>query len=235
MSIKKLTCVAVDDEPLALALMKNYIDANENLVFEQSFSDAIIAAAYLKENQVDLLLLDIHMPDISGIELFKQLEHKPMVIFTTAYKDFAFEGFELNAVDYLLKPIEYLRFKKAIDKALEYTQFKNNADTGEEEALFVHSEYKLIKILLKDIVAVESLEDYVKIHLTNGKMILTLMTLKKMQEKLPSKKFVRLHRSFIAALKEIKQVANRKATMSNGQVIPISESNLSAIETWKNS
>jgi DNA-binding LytR/AlgR family response regulator len=159
-----------------------------------------------------------------------------MVIFTTAYKNFAFEGFELNAIDYLLKPIEYTRFKKAVNKALQFYNYRHQKITEPAgESIFVYAEYKLVKIDLKDILYIESLEDYVKIHIQNDKMILTLMPLKKMLEKLPEDKFKRIHRSFVVPVHKVISILNRKAELINGKIIPISDTYSSFIDDWKKS
>ncbi|MGV3547017.1 MAG: LytR/AlgR family response regulator transcription factor [Pedobacter sp.] len=231
----KLRCVAIDDDPLALALTKSYINAIENLSLLQVFEDAIAAVEYLSRNNVDLLFLDVDMPEVSGIELYHSLAVKPMVIFTTAHKGFAFEGFELNAIDYLLKPIDLPRFKKAVQKAVDFHGYKTQKDTDSpNEHLFVYSEYKLIKVDVKEIVYLESMEDYVKIHLSNGKMVLTLTTLKKVIDKLPADKFRRIHRSYVVAIKAVQSVANRKAQLSTGTILPISDSYASFVDEWKN-
>lgn len=231
----KLRCVAIDDDPLALALTKNYINTIENLSLLQVFEDAIAAVEYLSRNTVDLLFLDVDMPEVSGIELYHSLAVKPMVIFTTAHKGFAFEGFELNAIDYLLKPIDLPRFKKAVQKAVDFHGYKTQKDTDSpNEHLFVYSEYKLIKVDVKEIVYLESMEDYVKIHLSNGKMVLTLTTLKKVIDKLPADKFRRIHRSYVVAIKAVQSVANRKAQLSTGTILPISDSYASFVDEWKN-
>lgn len=231
----KLRCVAIDDDPLALALTKSYINAIENLSLLQVFEDAIAAVEYLSRNTVDLLFLDVDMPEVSGIELYHSLAVKPMVIFTTAHKGFAFEGFELNAIDYLLKPIDLPRFKKAVQKAVDFYGYKTQKDTDSpNEHLFVYSEYKLIKVNVKEIVYLESMEDYVKIHLNNGKMVLTLTTLKKVIDKLPADKFRRIHRSYVVAIKAVQSVANRKAQLSTGTILPISDSYASFVDEWKN-
>lgn len=233
--MEKLKCVAIDDEPLALALIKTYIEATEGLQLVQVFEDAIAAIEYLSKYPVDLLFLDVNMPDITGLELYNSLAVRPMVIFTTAYKNFAFEGFELNAIDYLLKPIDYIRFKKAAKKAIDFHAYKNQKqlDTSNDH-LFVYSEYKLIKIEINEILYLESLEDYVKIHLSNGKMIMTLTTLKKVIDKLPADRFKRIHRSYVVSVKAVQSVANRKAHLVNDIVLPISDSYTSFIEEWKN-
>ena len=139
----------------------------------------------LRQNPVDLLFIDINMPDITGLDLVRSLEEKPMIIFTTAHKKFAMDGFELDAVDYLLKPISFERFSKAVNKATEYFEYKKKSKTEEAESLFVYSEYRMVKIPLADIEYIESLEDYIRINLTTGKPMMTLMTMKKVLEKLP--------------------------------------------------
>ncbi|MFD2285701.1 response regulator [Pedobacter petrophilus] len=232
---KSLKCVIVDDEPLAAALIKSYVDASEELEIAGVFEDAIAASEFLNHHHIDLLFSDINMPDISGIDLFKSLAHKPMVIFTTAYKNFAFEGFELEAIDYLLKPIDYVRFKKAVNKAKEFYRYQNDKQMpAAEESIFVHAEYKLVKIDLSDILYIESQEDYVKIHLQSSKMVLTLMPLKKMLEKLPANNFKRIHRSFVVSTQKIKSIHKRKAELINGEILPISDTYAEVINEWKN-
>lgn len=229
----QLRCVIVDDEPLAIELIKNYIELAPSLSFLNDFEDAIAAAEYLNKTKADLLFLDINMPDISGIDLYKSLKEKPMVIFTTAYKNYAFDGFELNAIDYLLKPIEYIRFKKAITKAVDFFQYQHKFNVETDEHIFVHSEYKLIKINTKKILYLESLEDYVKIHLVDDTMILTLMPLKKMMEKVSSNNFKRIHRSFVVAIHHVKSISNKKAKLSNEIELPISDTYINFINEWK--
>ncbi|RDC54999.1 DNA-binding response regulator [Pedobacter chinensis] len=234
--VKTLKCVIVDDEPLAAALIKSYAEATEHLEISGVFEDAIVASEFLNINKIDLLFLDINMPDITGIDLFKSLKNKPMLIFTTAYKNFAFEGFELEAIDYLLKPIDYFRFKKAVNKAKEFYRYQHEKQTtGAEESIFVHSEYKLIKINLADILYIESLEDYVKIHLQGSKMVLTLMSLKKMMDKLPADNFKRIHRSFMVSVQKIKAIHNRKIELVTGDILPVSDTYAEVINEWKNS
>ncbi|QJD96295.1 response regulator transcription factor [Mucilaginibacter robiniae] len=221
----KLKCVAIDDEPLALALMEQYIAKFPALQLLKTFEDAISGAEYLKQNVVDLLFVDINMPDITGIDLVRSLDPRPMVIFTTAYKNFAFEGFELEALDYLLKPIDLNRFGKAVEKAQEFYQYKQNANqAAPQESLYVYSEYRMIKVNVADIEYIESMEDYIKIHLSGeDKPILTLMPLKKALEKLPADQFKRVHRSYVVAIGKIKSIQNRKIKLAQAE-IPIGES-----------
>ncbi len=215
-------CIAVDDELPALELMKNYLARVPELQLLHTFNDAISAGEYLRSNAVDLLLVDINMPDINGIDLVSSLQQKPLIIFTTAYKKFAYNGFELDAVDYLLKPIDFERFKRGINKALNVLQNKSLSKEA-TESIFVRSEYKMIKIDPDEIDYIEGLEDYIKIHISNSKPILTLMTMKAFIEKLPGTKFLRIHRSYIISLNRIVSVLNKKVLLKSGQELPVSD------------
>ena len=226
-----IKCVAIDDEPLALQLMKAYIEKSPALQLVQVFEDAIKAAEFLRMHPVDLLFVDIQMPDVNGLDLVRAIENKPMIIFTTAHRKFAFEGFELQAIDYLLKPVSFERFTKVVAKAEEYYKFKNTA-ASQDEYLFVYSEYKLIRIDLNEIEFIESLEDYVRIHLTNGKPILSLMPLKRVLQKLPQEKFQRVHRSYIVSVNKIKGVNNKRIILAAAQV-PVSDSYLDVVRKLK--
>jgi two-component system LytT family response regulator len=227
-----LKCVAIDDEPLAIELISTYISRFPDLELLQTFEDAVSGAEYLQKTAVDLLFLDINMPDISGIDLARALQKKPMIIFTTAYKQFAYEGFELEAIDYLLKPIDFERFGKSIQKANEYYQYKNNTlPLTDDASIYVHSEYRMVKIVLKSIEYLESMEDYVKIHIENSSPVLTLMPLKKMLEKLPQEDFKRIHRSFIVPVKKVKSVQNRRVKL-NSIELPISGSYADQVKEW---
>lgn len=228
----QLKCIAIDDEPLALELVKEYISQLPELQLLQTFDDAINGSHFLRNNQVDLLFIDINMPDITGIELVRSLPQKPMTIFTTAYKKFAFDGFELDAIDYLLKPIDFERFKRAALKAVEFYNYRAAKKNLMNESLFVRSEYKMLKIELKDIDYIEGLEDYIKIHLTNSRPVLTLMTLKAVLEKLPANQFKRIHRSYIVPVGNVKSVLNKKAMLSSGAELPISDSYISFVNEW---
>lgn len=228
-----LKCIAIDDEPPALRVIREYAGKFPALQLLHTFDDAITAAEYLRQYPVDLLFIDINMPDITGLDLVRSLAQKPMIIFTTAYKKFAHEGFELDAVDYLLKPISFERFSRAVNKAIEYYEYKNRPKEESEESLFVYSEYRMIRISLCDIEYIESLEDYIKLHLLNDKPVLTLMTLKGVLEKLPVNKFKRIHRSYIVSADRVKSILNRKVTLLSGTELPISDSYLSFINEWK--
>ena len=228
-----LRCIAIDDEPLALDLVKEYVSRIPGLQLLRTFDDAISGGEYLRQHPVDLLFIDINMPDINGLELVRSLERRPMVIFTTAHRKFAVEGFELDAIDYLLKPLNFERFSKAVNKAMEYHEYKKKPVEAPAETLFVYSEYRMLKIMLDEIEYIESLEDYIKIHLINVKPVMTLMTLKGVLEKLPSKKFKRIHRGYIVAMDKVKSVLNRKVTLASGSELPVSDSYLDFIKEWK--
>ncbi|MFL5746191.1 MAG: LytR/AlgR family response regulator transcription factor [Niastella sp.] len=231
----QLKCVAIDDEPLALELLQEYISRFPQLKLVHTFDDAISAIELLRNAKIDLLFIDINMPDITGIDLVRSLQERPLVIFTTAHKQFAVEGFELDAVDYLLKPINFDRFTRAVHKATDYYKYKNTPSQEENDSLFVHSEYKLMKIPLNDIEYIESLEDYIKIHIAGAKPILTLLSMKKVLEKLPADKFQRIHRSYIVAVSRVKSIQNRKVQLSAAVELPISDSYVQFINNWKKS
>lgn len=219
-----LKCAAIDDEPLALQLIKTYAERIPAIQLVKTFEDGISGVEYLNKVPVDLLFLDINMPDISGIDLAKALTQKPLIIFTTAYRQFAYEGFQLEAIDYLLKPIEFDNFSKAVQKAIAYSTFKNKQFTDPDEtAIYVHSEYRLIKILLRDVEYIESMEDYVKIYNGAEKPILSLMTLKKVIDMLPPKQFARIHRSYVINTTKIKSIAQKKVQMESIS-LPIGDS-----------
>ncbi|MGN6180070.1 MAG: LytR/AlgR family response regulator transcription factor [Mucilaginibacter sp.] len=231
--MNQLTCIAIDDEPLALGLISEYISRLPALKLLKTFEDAVSGSEYVQHNAVDLLFLDINMPDISGLELARSLENRPMIIFTTAYKKFAFEGFELEATDYLLKPIDFERFKKAVDKAIDFNAYRSSAlKQQQQESLYVYSEYRMIKIDVQKIIYIESMEDYIKIYLTDQpKPVLTLMPLKKALEKLPQNNFMRIHRSYVVALSHIKSIHNKKVQLENVE-LPVGSSYNDLISKW---
>jgi two-component system LytT family response regulator len=229
-----IRCIAIDDEPLALLLLSEYISQMPSLQLLQTFDDAISGVEFLRHNPVDLLFVDINMPDISGIDLVRSLENKPMIIFTTAHRKFALEGFELDAIDYLLKPISFERFSKAVNKAAEYFDYsKLKARPSESAYLFVYSEYRMVKVPVNDIEYIESLEDYIRIHSINNEPVMTLLTMKKVLEKLPAGKFRRIHRSYIVAADRVRSVLNRKVMLSSGIELPVSDSYIDFISDWK--
>jgi DNA-binding LytR/AlgR family response regulator len=227
MSNLKISCVIVDDEPMALNLVESYIDKTPFLVLKKKCSSAIDAMEFIKTNPVDLLFLDIQMPDLTGIEFSKMLPNATRVIFTTAFDQYALDGFKVEALDYLLKPFDYAEFLGASNKAFkwfELTKGKKQPMVSEEkEFLFVKSEYKQLRIKLADVLYFEGLKDYIKIWLKdNPKPILTLMSLKSLEEELPETQFMRVHRSFIVSLKNV-EVIERSQIIINKQRITVSE------------
>jgi DNA-binding LytR/AlgR family response regulator len=218
-----MNCIAVDDEPLALDIIENYVRKHPDLTLVARCNNAAEASEVLKTRKVDLMFLDIQMPEISGLSFIKSLEHKPLFMFTTAYPDYAVQGFELDALDYLLKPIAYDRFEKGVDKAKEYFNIKNNAEVAEtdleNEHIFVKANQKLIKLAYNDIYYVEAFADYVKIFLEDKKIV-TLQTMKNMEKKLPAEFFSRVHRSFIVNRNHIESFSTSMCEV-NGIKIPI--------------
>lgn len=225
-----LNCIAVDDENLALDLIEDNIQKVPFLNLVKRCKNAFEAMEVLQNQEIDLLFLDIQMPGITGVQFLQSLPNSPMVIFVTAYKQYALEGFNLNVVDYLLKPIDFERFLKAVNKAYELHNLKQKSTLIETIAetkpttIFVNADYSLVKLKIEEITYIEGLKDYIKIHLnTSTKPIVTRMTMKSIEEKLPSLEFFRVHKSFIVSLDKIESIRNLKIKIGNAQ-IPVSES-----------
>lgn len=227
-----LNCIAVDDENLALDLLEDNIQKIPFLNLVKRCKNAFDAIETLQNNAIDLMFLDIQMPGITGVQFLQSLKNKPMVVFVTAYKQYALEGFELDVVDYLLKPIDFERFLKAVSKASELHSLKQKslledatgATAEKVSSIFVNADYSLVKIKIDEITYIEGLKDYVKIYTsTSSKPVVTRMTMKAIEEKLPSSAFFRVHKSFIISLDKIESIRNLKIKVGNAQ-IPISES-----------
>jgi DNA-binding LytR/AlgR family response regulator len=219
-----IKAIAIDDELPALQIIENFCEKTGLVELQKTFLKPNEAMKYLRKFPTDLLFLDINMPSISGIELYKSIEQNTMVIFTTAYSEFAVEGFNLNAVDYLLKPFTYERFLHAVNKANDYFNSSTPSEINQEQYLFVRADYSLIKIAINDIVLIEGLDDYLKIHLQNTiKPVVTRMTMKGIMEKLTSKEFIRVHRSFIIPFSKVENVRKKIITIA-GKEIPIGSS-----------
>jgi len=222
----RIKCLAIDDEPLALKQISSYIDNTpflENVALCQS---AFEAMEYLSKNEVELMFVDINMPDINGMDFVKSLTNRPKVIFTTAYSEYAMEGFQADAIDYILKPISYTVFLKSVTKArtwFELNQRQTETVQPSAECLFVKSEYKLVKILLSDIKYIESANEYIQIHLENDPPVTTLIRLKSMEEQLPNDKFMRVHRSFIVNLEKLKVIDRNRIVFDQKVYIPVGE------------
>jgi len=216
-----IKAIALDDEPLALEILQNLCSDIEYVDLQKTFTKSEEAFKYLRKYPVDLLFLDIDMPSISGLDFYKKLPHKTMVIFTTAYSEYAVEGFTLKATDYLLKPISFSRFQQAVEKAFQ--QWKTQNQNSEQQYLFIRADYSLMKILFSDILYIEGLDDYLKIHIQNQKTVVTRMTLKLILQKLPANEFIRVHRSFIVSISKIDKIRN-KIIYINDKEIPVSAS-----------
>lgn len=220
-----MICITIDDEPLALDLLEVYINKVDFLELKGAFSDPFEASDFLQKNKIDLVFLDIQMPDITGIQWLKSIENPPIVIFTTAYSQYALEGFNLDVLDYLLKPFDFERFLKAVTKANDYFTLLQKPDNElvADNFIFVKADYQNVKINFDDILHIESMDDYCRIFLTSGKPVLTLMTLKKLVELLPSSQFMRVHRSYIIALNKIEKIV-RQDILIGKKSIPIGKS-----------
>ena len=217
-----LNCIIIDDEPLAIDLIEDYINNIPFLNLIDKFQNPIEAINSINPEKVDLIFLDIEMPGISGIDFMESLEFNPMVIFISAYQQYAIEGFNLNVIDYLLKPVEFSRFLKASNKAKNQQEIKNSEASKNKSFLFVNSEYSIVKVFLSDIVYIEGLKDYVKIHTANSsKALITKISLKKIEESLNSNQFIRIHKSYIVSLDKIQHIRNNKIHMTKAQ-LPLS-------------
>ena len=215
-----IKAIAVDDEPLALMVIENYCARNENVELVKTFSNTKDANKYMNQFPIDLLFLDIQIARTNGMDFYRSMEKKIPAIFTTAFAEYALEGFNVAALDYLLKPIEYERFEEAINKAVLVLVDKKL--TEDKEYLSIRADYKLNKIAYDDILYLEGLDDYVKIHLVDGSKITARISMKSILDKLPEELFMRIHRSFIVSIKKIKSIQNKALYLGDIE-IPIGE------------
>lgn len=232
--MNKLKCLIIDDEPAALSLLEGYVSKTPFLELTGKCTDAFTALEFTGSRQVDLLFLDIQMPEFSGIELSRILKSDVKIIFTTAFQQYAIDGFKVDAIDYLLKPFSYDEFLKAALKAQEIIQMKNIAAYKEKAAtvLFVKSEYKLLRVELEKVLYFEGFKDYIKIHMSDSeKPILTLMSLKSLEEKLPSERFMRIHRSYIINLGQI-QALERSQVLIGDERITIRDQYIEKLDQY---
>lgn len=222
--MKKITCLIADDEPMALSLIESYVLKTPFLELKAKCNSAIKAMEFLEtDSDIDLFFLDIQMPDLTGLEFSRLLPAKSKVIFTTAFDQYAIEGYKVNALDYLLKPFDYNEFLNAAQKArnhFETNSFQNNENqqnNKNSDFIFVKSEYRQIKINFSEILYIEGLKDYVKIYTSSHpRPILTLMSLKKLEEELPSEQFMRVHRSYIISLEKIEAIERNHVVIKDG-------------------
>jgi DNA-binding LytR/AlgR family response regulator len=201
-----INAIAIDDEPLALKVIQSLCDKNDSINLQKTFTQPSDALKHLRRFPTDLIFCDIQMPAMTGISLVKSLEQNTMVIFTTAFSDYAAVSYELNAIDYLLKPINQKRFTQAVTKALDYFEYINKKDQAADKHIFIRADFSLVKIPLADILYIEGLADYLKIHIKDRKPVLARMPMKEMMEKLPFAEFIRVHRSFILPFHKIEAV-----------------------------
>jgi two-component system LytT family response regulator len=218
-----MIAIAIDDEPIALDIVAAHANKVPFIDLKERFTNAFEAIAYLQQNKVDLIFLDIKMPDISGIEFLKALTKPPMVIFTTAYSEHAVQSFELDAVDYLLKPFSLSRFLKACNKAKELFDLRNQAPENKADFIFVKDGYEQVKVLLNDILYIEASGNYTQINLIGGKLLSSRITINDLAELLPAKEFIRTHRAFIIAKDKINKY-DRSQIWIGDKTIPIGNS-----------
>lgn len=222
-----MKCLIVDDEPLARQVMEEFAGRVPFLEVVGKCSSATEAADVLRNSQVDLIFLDIHMPRISGLDFINSMSNPPMFILVTAYSEYALQGFNVNATDYLMKPVPFDRFLRAVNKAYELFRLRNNASPGAQETtaprhILVKSGYQTVKIMLDTILYIEGLKDYVKIYTEGKKPILSLLTMKGLAETLPQEKFMRIHKSFIIAVDRITTLSRNRVMISE-KWIPVGE------------
>ena len=218
-----INCAIIDDEPLAAGLLESYVKKTPYLNLTGTYNSAITAMRDLRDNPVPLLFLDIQMPELSGVEFAKILPRETKIIFTTAFPQYALEGYKVNALDYLLKPVSYEDFLRATEKAQDwFNVMQKHEMSNDDRIMFIKSEYKLLRVCLDDILYVEGLKDYVRICLKNGEKIMSLMSMKKLEDYLPRPEFLRTHRSYIVHMPEVRSI-DRFRIVFGDMFIPISD------------
>ena len=239
--MEKIRCAVIDDEPLALGLMASYVKKTPFLELVGSYSSAVQAMQEMHDNPVDLIFLDIQMPELNGLDYSRMISPQTRVVFTTAFNQYALDGYKVNALDYLLKPISYPDFLLAANKAQEWFRLVEQSQQPEKKenqdeklSIFVKSDYKLIRIELKNILYVEGLKDYVKIYEGNtGRPVISLMSMKAMEEMLPADRFMRVHRSYIVQKEKIRIIEHNRIVFGN-TYIPIGDSYKQAFQDFLN-
>lgn len=233
-----INCIAVDDEPLALKQLENYISQVPFLDFKGGCRCAAEAMKYIREDIVDAIFLDINMPDINGIDFVKTLVTPPIIVFTTAYADYAVEGFKVNAVDYLLKPFGLDEFRRAAEKVrVQYEQREGNstAVADEDDSLFFKTDYKIVRVNVSSISCIEGMSEYLKLHMDgNVDPFVILLSMKKLEGRLPSY-FMRVHKSYIINLRKIREVARGRVLMEDGTLIPVGDMYKEAFQAYLDS
>lgn len=238
-----LKCIAIDDEPLALRQISAYIAKIPYLELAATFNNAIEAQQRLASERVDLIFVDINMPDLNGVNFVRALTDRPMVVFTTAYSEYAIDGFKLDAVDYLLKPFSFADFSRAAAKANSLYELRqgrlpaqpdsdSEATPKDREYISVKADYKVSLVRIADIVYIESEGEYVRMHLCDGSTITTLFRLKNMEAALPSEQFMRVHRSYIVNLRAIRSYVRGRIFLSDTEYVPIGENYKEAFQNY---
>jgi two-component system LytT family response regulator len=222
----KIRCLAMDDEPLALEQIANYIRKTPFLELVSLCRSGYEAIEAVSAQKTDLIFADINMPDLNGLDFVRSLQVKPLVIFTTAFSEYAIEGFRVEALDYLLKPISYSDFLKSANRARIILESENKAAeqaSDSEESLFVKIDYRIVRIAIKDIIYIEGMREYVRIHLVNRKPIMPLIRLHALESQLPSSRFMRVHRSYIVNLEKISSFEHSRIIFEGNVYIPVSD------------
>ncbi len=220
----KLRCMIIDDEPPAVRLIQSFIDRTEVLECVGGYTDSVEAVQKIKQNPPDVLFLDIQMPDLDGMQLSKMVPPETKIVFTTAYKEYAFDSYDVNAIDYLLKPISYAKFLKAVEKCQEWYEMKNANNSQNSGAVFIKSDSLLVRIDISEILYVCALKDYVRfVFDSERKPIISLMTMKNVEQILPSDSFIRVSRSYIVSLNKIRSVDKNNCIYIGDEVVRVTD------------
>lgn len=222
-----IRCIAIDDEPLALQQLASYVKKVSYLELAGTCQSAIEARKLLEKEQIDAIFIDINMPDLNGLDFVRSLDNPPLVVFTTAYSEYAVDGFKANAIDYLLKPFDLSEFKRAAEKVKTQFELLNASQVSqvdEDDAMFLKSEYKVVRVNIKDIRYIEAMSEYLRIYTTTlARPVIVLLSMKKMEERLPAAQFMRIHRSYIINLKKIREVSKNHVTIDADTSLPIGD------------
>ncbi|MEI6173628.1 MAG: LytTR family DNA-binding domain-containing protein [Bacteroidota bacterium] len=230
-----IRCIAIDDEPLALKQIADYIRKTPFLELAGQCESALQAIELLEKTPVDLMFVDVNMPDLSGIDFVKTLENPPFIVFVTAYSEYALEGFRVDAIDYLLKPISYSDFLKSANKVktwFDAMQQKPAEVMSNKDFLFIKSEYKILRINFDDIKYIEAMSEYIRIHLVNSKPVMTQLSMKSIEDQLPEDRFMRVHRSFIINLSKISVIERNRIVFDGTVYVPVSDQYKSKFQNY---
>lgn len=221
-----IRCIAIDDEPLALEQLKSYIGKIPFLELVCCCQDAFKAMEVLSKEKIDAIFADINMPDLNGMDFIRSLINPPMVIFTTAYSEYAVDGYKVDAIDYLLKPFGFQEFQRSAQKLLKQWEYENTNNTTmpEDNSLFIKTEYKIVRVRIADIRYIESMSEYLRLYVENEpKPFMTLLSMKKLEDRLPGDKFMRVHRSYIVNLHKIVEISRSRIVMDKNTYIPVGD------------